>query len=265
MELSNKLAIITGASRGIGRSLTIELARCGCNLLLTALEDDEMNDLFNELRAFPVKARIMTADLSNHESRINFLSWITENEQPPDILVNNVGIGGKFGRFDQNDYNDIQKIITLNISAFIQLTHELIPVLHMRPQAKIVNISSGIARLPYPGLAVYGATKAFVSSFSESLACELADSNINVHCFYPGFTSTHFMESSEMDMRKIPGWMIHTPEYIARRIVKALRKDYLWYYSDYATKFLPVIGSLIPHRLKISIFKNLFWEMPNGT
>ncbi|NIT58273.1 MAG: SDR family NAD(P)-dependent oxidoreductase, partial [Aliifodinibius sp.] len=114
------------------------------------------------------------------------------------------------------------------------------------------------------GLAVYGATKAFVSSFSESLACELADSNIDVHCFYPGFTSTHFIESSGMEMQKIPRWMIRTPEYVASRIVKALKKDHLWYYSDFRTKFLPLIGSLIPQRLKISIFKNLFWELPNG-
>jgi len=160
--------------------------------------------------------------------------------------------------------NDIEKTIALNVSALVHLTHELIPILRKRPHAKIVNISSGIARLPYPGLAVYGATKAFVSSFTESLTCELAGTNIDVHCFYPGFTATHFMESSGMDMRKIPRWIIHTPEYVASRIVKALKKDYAWYYSDLITKFSPLIGTLIPHRLKISIFKNLFWELPDG-
>jgi short-subunit dehydrogenase len=265
MELSNKLVIITGASRGIGRALTMELAKCGCNLLLTALESDELNKLQNELQSIPVKVGVMASDLTDQENRTKFLNWIKENEQPPDILVNNVGMGGKFARFENIDLSNIERTVALNVSSFIQLTHELIPILHKRPQAKIVNISSGIARLPYPGLAVYGATKGFVSSFSESLACELADSNIDVHCFYPGFTSTHFMASSEMDMGKIPGWMIHTPESVARRIVRALRKDYRWYYSDFGTKLLPVIGSLIPHRLKIYIFKNLFWELPNGT
>ena len=264
MDLLNKLAIITGASRGIGRALTIELAKCGCNLLLTALEPDELNDLYNELQAFPIEAKIMAADLTDQTNRTNFLNWIKENEQPPDILVNNVGMGGKFGRFEDIDLCNIERIVSLNVSSLIHLTHELIPILHKRPRAKIVNISSGIARLPYPGLAVYGATKGFISSFSESLACELAESKIDVHCFYPGFTSTHFMESSRMDMRKIPDWMMHTPECVARRIVKALKKDYTWYYSDFATKFLLVIGSMIPHRLKTLIFKNLFWELPNG-
>jgi hypothetical protein len=264
MELSGKLTIITGASRGIGRALAIELARSGCGLLLTALERDELNHLLNELRAFPVKVATMAADLSDTEDRKRVLNWILEHEQPPDILVNNAGIGGQFGRFEQINLSNIEKTIALNVSALVHLTHELIPILRKRPHAKIVNISSGIARLPYPGLAVYGATKGFVASFSESLACELTGSNIDVHCFYPGFTATHFMESSGMDMRKIPRWMIHTPEYVASRIVKALKKDYTWYYSDLITKFSPFIGTLIPHRLKISIFKKLFWELPNG-
>jgi short-subunit dehydrogenase len=264
MELSDKLVIITGASRGIGRALAIELARTGSGLLLTALENDELNDLVGELRAFPVYAAAMAADLSDPGNRKNVLTWILEHERPPDILVNNVGMGGQFGRFEQINMSDVEKTIALNISAFVHLTHELIPVLQKRHHAKIVNISSGIARLPYPGLAVYAATKAFVSSFTESLACELAGTNIDVHCFYPGFTTTHFMESSGMDMRKIPGWMIHTPEYVASRIVKALEKDYLWYYSDFITRLSPLIGALIPHRLKISLFKKLFWELPDG-
>ena len=67
-----------------------------------------------------------------------------------------------------------------------------------------------------------------------------------------------------MDMRKIPRWMIHTPEYIAMQIVKALKKDYLWHYSDFITRLSPLIGALVPQRLKISIFKNLFWELPDG-
>jgi len=263
MDLSNKLAIITGASRGIGRALAVELAKCNCHLLLTALETGELNDLLNELRAYPVNTKTFAADLSNPDSRKEFFTWIHTNGQPPDILINNVGMGGRFARFENLNPNEIEKIIALNVSSFVQLTRELIPLLHQRPQAKIVNISSGIARLPYPGLAVYGATKAFVSSFSESLACELADSNIDVHCFFPGFTSTHYMETSKMDMRKIPPWMIRTPEYVATRIAKALKKDYQWYYSDLKTKFLPLIGSLLPQRLKIYIFKNLFWELPD--
>jgi short-subunit dehydrogenase len=83
----------------------------------------------------------------------------------------------------------------------VNLTRELLPVLKSRPPAKTANTSSGIARLPYPGLAVYGATKAFVSGLGESLSCELHGTHVDVLCFHPGFTETSFMQSAAMDMR----------------------------------------------------------------
>ena len=264
MELSGKLAIVTGASRGIGRALAKELAKHGCGLLLTALEGDELHSLSDELRTYSVRVADRAADLSKPESRENFIRWVLERNEFPNILVNNAGMGGDFGRFEDQDLNNIEKTIVLNISAFVHLTHELIPLLKRRPGAKIVNISSGIARLPYPGLAIYGATKGFVSSFSESLSCELAGTNIHVLCFHPGFTMTPFMESSRMDMRKIPHRFMHPPEYVATRIVQAIQKDSAWDYSDFATGLLARTGALIPHRLKTSLFKRLFWEVPSG-
>ena len=132
MELSGKLTIITGASRGIGRALAVELARSGCGLLVTALESDELNHLLNELRAFPVKVATMAADLSDTEDLKRVLNWILAHEQPPDILVNSAGIGGHFGRFEQIKLSDIERTIALNVSALVHLTHELIPILRKK-------------------------------------------------------------------------------------------------------------------------------------
>jgi short-subunit dehydrogenase len=200
MELSAKLVIITGASRGIGQALARELAKSGCGLLLTALEEDELTTFANELRSkFSVRVEAMACDLSDLESRKNLINWILNSKEPPDILINNAGLG-YFGRFEDSSWSGIEKTIALNISALIHLTYELIPILKKRPSAKIVNISSGMARLPYPGLAVYGATKGFSSSFSESLASELSGTSINVLCFHPGFAMTSFISSAEMNM-----------------------------------------------------------------
>lgn len=265
MELSGKLAIVTGASRGIGRSLTIEFAKSGCNLLLTALEDRELSALSDELQTnFSIKVAIMAADLSECIDRKKFIDWVKNLEDSPDILVNNAGIGGHFGRFEYLDWGSIEKTLSLNISAFTHLTYELIPILKKRPQAKIVNISSGIARLPYPGLSVYGATKGFVSSFSESLSCELAGTNISILCFHPGFAMTPFIKTAEMDLRKIPKVFLHSPEEIAAQIVRAIRKDKFWAYSDFFTRFGAWLGAIIPARLRIFIFKDLFWRLPNA-
>ncbi len=264
MELSGKLAIITGASRGIGRALAIELARFNCSLLLTALEGDELSAVSNELRSkFSVHVETMACDLSDFEARKNLINWILDWREPPDILINNAGLG-YFGRFESSDWNRIEKTIALNVSALIHLTYELIPILKTRPHVKIVNISSGVARLPYPGLAVYGATKAFVSSFSQSLAVELAGSPISVLCFHPGFTMSSFIESAGMDMRKVPKILIHTPEENATQVVRAMKKDKQWAYSDILTRFSAGLGTLLPFRLKTSIFKDLFWRLPDA-
>ena len=142
MELSGKLVIITGASRGIGRAVATELAKCGCNLLLTALEADELLSLATDLKSkFPPSITTMACDLSDLESRRNLINWILNWKEPPDILINNAGLG-YFGRFEDSAWNRIEKTIALNISALIHLTYQLIPILKKRPSAKIVNISS---------------------------------------------------------------------------------------------------------------------------
>jgi short-subunit dehydrogenase len=264
MELSGKLAIVTGASRGIGRALAIELAKSNCSLLLTALEGDELLALSNELRSkssVPVEA--MACDLSDLESRKNLINWILNWKEPPDILINNAGLG-YFGRFEDSDWSRIEKTIALNISSLIHLTYELIPILRQRPSAKIVNISSGMARLPYPGLAVYGATKGFASSFSESLASELSGTSIRILCFHPGFAMTSFISSAGMNMQKVPRILIHSPEEIAMQIVRAIRKDKQWAYSDFLTRFSAWLGALLPSSLKTSILKDLFWRLPDA-
>jgi hypothetical protein len=264
MELHGKLAIITGASRGIGRALAIELAKSDSKLLLTALEEDELVAFANELRSkFSISVASMAADLSNYESRKSLINWILNWKEPPDILINNAGLG-YFGRFEGSDRNRIEKTIALNISALTHLTYELTPILKKRPNAKIVNISSGMARLPYPGLAVYGATKGFVSSFSESLASELRGSPLSILCFHPGFTMTSFIGSAGMDMSKIPKMLIHTPEEIATQILEAIKKDKQWTYSDFLTRFSVGMGTILPSRLKTFILKDLFWRLPSA-
>ena len=219
--------------------------------------------LANELRLkFSVPVEAKACDLPGLESRKNLINWIKSKEQI-DILINNAGLG-YFGRYEDSDWNRIEKTIALNISALIHLTHELIPILKKRPRAKIVNISSGMARLPYPGLAVYGATKGFVSSFSESLASELTSTSISVLCFHPGFTMTSFIGSAGMDMHKVPKILIHTPEEIATQIARAIKKDKQWAYADFLTRFSVGMGAILPSRLKTFILKDLFWRLPDA-
>ena len=261
MKLSGKLAIVTGASRGIGRALAKELARQGCGLLLTALEENELSAVSQEIRRkglVPVEA--MAVDLSSARDRKRLIDWILSRKNPPDILINNAGIG-YFGRFEGADSTNIERTITINVSALVHLTHDLIPILKTRPRSKIVNVSSASSRLPYPGLAIYGATKAFVSSLSQTLAAELEGTPIDVLCFHPGFTMTSFMESAGMDMRRVKKVLIHSPEEVAVQIVRAIQKDKHWGYSGFSTHLSVLLGTVLPMRLKTTLFERLCWRL----
>lgn len=263
MKLVGKTVLLTGASRGIGLALARQLAQSGCQLLLTALEEDELSAISKELTKLNINIHSFAVDLSDIDQRHLFLNKIKQSHRDLDILINNAGIGGQFGRFVRQDWDDIQRIISLNILASLHLTRELIPLLKKRPQAKIVNISSGVARLPYAGLAVYGASKGFISSFSESLACELYNTNIKVLCFHPAFTDTPFIKSSQMDLQHVPQFMIHSAEKMAKRIIRAIKKDRLFVFSDTLTTLSTLLGILLPERLKIYLFKDIFWRLPD--
>ncbi len=263
MELNGKVVVITGASRGIGRALSLALAKSGCGLLLTALESDELTSISEYLTAnLGASVAFMPADLTNESDRRRLLDWIGTREQPPDILINNAG-AGRFGRFASCDWRDVEQMIDLDIRAPVLLTRELIPILSTRPEAKIVIISSTVSRLPYPGLAVYGAAKGFLSSLSESLACELAETNVSILCFHPGFTNTPFMASAAMDMSAVPKFFIRSPEAVAARIVRAIKNDAVWAYSDFGCRFGAMVAALLPSRIRTRLFRNLFWRLPH--
>jgi len=263
LELRGRVVVITGASRGIGRSLALALGKSGCDLLLTSLEEDELSSLAEELAVTPgISVACMPADLTDPFERRRILDWIGSQKRPPDILINNAG-GGNFGRFAYSRRTDIERTLTLNILVPTLLIRELLPTLRTRPQAKIVNISSAISRLPYPGLGVYGAAKGYISSLSESLACELAGTRVSVLCFHPGFTDTHFMSSAGMDMRKIPRFLIRTPDAVAGRIVQAIKADTTWAYSDISGRLGVFFANFLPRRVKTRLFKNLFWRLPD--
>ncbi len=262
MELRGTHAVLTGASRGIGQALARGLARSGCSLALTALEADELAALVSELRAFGATADGLACDLSDRAERERFLAWLAGAERPPDLLVNNAGLG-HFGRFGALNLASVEREIAVNVASLVHLTHALLPTLAARPAAMVVNVSSGMARLPYAGLAVYGGTKGFVSSFSESLACDLAGTRVRVLCVHAGFTRTAFMASAGMDMRRVPRFMVHEPERVAAAVVRAIRRDAGWTWSDALSRLGAALGHLLPHRLRVAVFKGLFWRLPD--
>ncbi len=263
MDLANKVVLVTGASSGIGRALAHELARRGCRLLLTALEGPQLEAVVEPLRSTEnARVEYLPADVTDPSSRGALLEWIRSRGTPLDVVVSNAG-GGRFARFSKASWKDLRTTIALNVEAPTHLLRELLPDLKARPEARIVIVSSGIGRLPYPGLAVYGASKGYLSSLGETLACELLGTRVGVLVFFPGFTRTGFMEAAGMDMSRVPGFMIGSPEAVARRIVRCIERGRQWSYSDLSSRLAAVAGPLLPSRLRVRILKNLFWRLPD--
>jgi len=195
----NTYALITGASKGIGRALALQLAKKGYPVLLVARSADELQTLANEITAtYRVQAQWLAIDLSESIATEQLIKWCTDNSYTVSVLINNAGYG-LWGSFETVDIDEQLNMISLNINALVKLTHAFIPLLKQQPRAYILNVGSTAAYQAVPTLAVYSATKAFVLSFTRALRYELKDSVISVSCLSPGPTDTGFAHRAGLD------------------------------------------------------------------
>jgi short-subunit dehydrogenase len=192
MDSNPQTALITGASGGIGYELAKLFARDRYNLVLVARSADRLNQGASELQGrFGVAVKTVALDLAAAPAPQFLFDQLQREQVAVDVLVNNAGFGG-FGEFAQMPEQEILGQIHLNITALTHLTRLFLPPMLSRRSGRIMNIASTAAFQPGPLMAVYYATKAYVLSFSEALANEVAGSGVVVSCFCPGATDTGF-------------------------------------------------------------------------
>lgn len=195
----NQYALITGASKGIGKSMALQLAKSGYNLLLVARGQDELDQLSKTLQLeFKVNVYYFVTDLSEAGAAPKVANWCKSIRVPLSILINNAGYG-LWGKFEDTDIHAQLNMLDLNIRTVVELTHLLLPVLKIQEKAFVLNISSVAAYQAVPTLSLYAASKAFILSFSRGLRYELKDSTISVSCLCPGPTDTEFAHRAGMD------------------------------------------------------------------
>ncbi|WP_155263577.1 SDR family NAD(P)-dependent oxidoreductase [Sphingomonas segetis] len=183
----NKVALVTGASAGLGVEFARHLAKRGHRLVLAARRKERLDELAKELG----NARAVAIDLSKKDSAAKLLADIEANGETVDLLVNNAGFG-LIGRFAELDANRLRQMIDLNVGALTDLCRGVTPGMIERKSGAILNLASTAAFQPGPKMAVYFATKAFVLSLSEALHEELKPHGIKVSCLCPGPTRTEF-------------------------------------------------------------------------
>ncbi len=189
-------AVITGASSGLGAEFARQLAPHADALVLVARRAEALEAVKNELTASKTKVFCCVADLATDAGRDAVVAFLAAKEVKPNLLINNAGMGD-YGSFMSSSVEKTRTQIELNITALTMLTHALLPLL-VSP-AGILNVSSLASMLPMPDLAVYAASKAYVTSFSQALAIELAPRGVTVSCVCPGPTPTNFSKTAKRD------------------------------------------------------------------
>ncbi|WP_349775621.1 SDR family NAD(P)-dependent oxidoreductase [Halalkalibacter oceani] len=202
MNYSKKTALVTGASSGIGEVFANELAKKGCNLLLVARSEDKLKQLAHNLQdTYLINAIPLSVDLSSITAAQKLGQEVENLGITIDILINNAGFG-TMGVFNQILSTRIHQEIQLNVLSLTELTHHFIGSMIERKEGIIINVASMTAFQPTPYMAVYGATKAYVLSFTEALWAEYRDSGIQIVALCPGETKSSFHAVSGTDSLK---------------------------------------------------------------
>ncbi|QQX87605.1 SDR family oxidoreductase [Cupriavidus necator] len=193
-NFGGKTALVTGASSGIGRAFAYALAERGARLLLVARSHDKLRDLAAELRRdYACDADFLKVDLSATDAVDTIDRHLKETGTFVDVLINNAGFAA-YGRFETIPLTCQRDEVLVNCIAAIELAHLLLPGMQARSDGAVINVASTAAFQPDPYMAVYGATKAFLLSFSEAVWAENRHRGIRVVALCPGATQTAFFD-----------------------------------------------------------------------
>ena len=197
-------ALVTGATAGIGLAFCRELAERGHDLVLVARDRARLENVSDELESkYHVKVEILAADLSDRLQVQKVADRLSESGRPVDLLVNNAGFGLSRS-FLQGDLADEERALDVLCRAVMVLSHAAALAMRERGRGAIVNVSSVAG---FVAMGSYSAAKAWVTTFSEGLANELAGTGVTVTALCPGFTHTEFHERASLDMSRLPKGM----------------------------------------------------------
>ena len=243
----NRIAIITGASSGIGATFAQKLAARGYDLILVARREDRLRDLAATL---PAKVETLAADLSSDTGTDSVISRIRECNTL-ELLVNNAGFGS-LGRFWEADIAGSEAMHRVHVMATMRLTHAALKVLTQRGKGGVINVSSVAAFTQSPGNVSYSATKAWMNSFTEGLDIELRGikSPVRVQALCPGFTVTEFHQTLGVNPANIPGWLWLKADDVVEQSLRGLDRGQLYVIPNWKYKIGAALLRHLPYALK---------------
>ena len=249
----SNVALITGASGGIGEELARIHAAKGGDLVLVARSLDKLEALKQELESqFGIQVVVVAKDLSSSTAAQEVFEYTEAQGIEVDVLINNAGFGGH-GKFYERELAADQAMMQLNMVTLTNLTHYYLQGMVARKRGKILNVSSTASFIPGPLQAVYYATKAYVTSFSQAIAEEVADKNISVTALCPGAVATGFVAAGDLDGVDI--WKkAKSAKSVAECGYQAMEKGELVAFNESQLRFvLNWIIPLLPRKMVLKV------------
>jgi len=239
------IALVTGASAGIGKSFAKQLANQGFNLILVARRKELLDKLAESLqREYGIMVEVLAADLSKPNDVAKVEKKISET-QTLDVLVNNAGFGGS-GKFSEAPIEKEMEMKAVHVDAPIHFCRAAVKLMVKRGRGTIINLSSLASFFPIPGAVMYSATKAFLKEFSASLAMELFGTGVKVQALCPGFTQTEFHSGRHNKIKKfdksaIPKALWMKADEIVRLSLAAVQENKVVFIPGFKNRFLLLI------------------------
>ena len=250
MKLDNCHALITGASAGIGREFARQLAGRARSMILAARRDERLIELAQQMQREHPKLVVHNrkVDLGDLGELQAFLEWLDREKLEVDLLINNAGLGDS-GPFAQSDPDRNKEMTIVNVATLTLITRHLVSEMIAKHRGAILNVSSSAGFLPIPLSAVYAATKAYVTSFSEALRAELYGTGVSVCALCPGPVLTEFQQVAKREGVQPnigPRFLVVTVEQVVRDALAALEADRPLVIPGFAMKLLMFLARLMP-------------------
>ena len=242
-------ALVTGASGGIGEAFARQLAALGKDLVLVARSEDKLNALARELGSqYAVQAHVVVADLARHDSASALYAETGCLGLDIDLLVNNAGFA-RAGAFSELPFDVQADMVRLNVNTLTELTRLYLPAMRQRRRGGVINVASNAAFQPVPYIAVYGATKAYVLSFSEAIAEEVAADGVRVMALCPGATATDFHDTAGVWVQQQSS--MPTPDEVVAAGLRAFERGRRYFLHGATNQLTAIASRLLPRRLVV--------------
>lgn len=265
-----KLALVTGASTGIGYAIAKELAKRGANLIIsaTARSEEKLHELSSQIKDLGSECHIFLEDLSKINSGRSLYDQIKLQNLNVDLLINNAGYG-RWGTFHEVEMDDYADMIQLNVTSLSELSHLFIPDMITKGEGGVINVGSVASLTPVPYSSVYAATKAYVLSLSEGLRYEYRNSNIRIMALLPGATVSNFGQVATAKSDKLrerlnkrsksaTGTVFQTSHEVAVECLDGFSKDKQFIIPGKGNRRTALITKFMPRTKVLNTVGNLF-------